>query len=405
MKQWSKVVDLESRKFNDTLLAFFIVTFIVSVYVNRTILLVPSGVMFILFAASAIYNKWSASKLHLVNRKQTVRLFPNDQGTICFRLQNYSRTPVINGKLQFLMEKSVVVDSCPYSDASKGYKYSLPLSLMKQGETTIHLPVTAKRRGAVKMKDIKFMFPHLISFNSSILKFLPHFETEVIVYPELKPIKGIETIFEIAQGNQTALLSPYEDVLTPVGTRKYVSSDPFHRIHWKASAKTQQLRTKVLEKQVDISWSIVVNITEETRLGNAHVSKQLENHLSYAAFLNQYAVKHGYQVDMFINARKQQSPPYYYQEEGTGKEHLRKSLETLARVRKDQLTVPFDELIHGMELHLYKRKTIIIIGEITDRSRQQLKIWQSRGMRLFQIVEDQGQALAVPLDKRRGMDA
>ncbi|WP_163526770.1 DUF58 domain-containing protein [Halobacillus ihumii] len=405
MKQWSKVADLESRKFNDTLLAFFIVTFVVSVYVNRTILLIPSGVMLILFAASAIYNKWSASKLHLVNRKQTIRLFPNDQGEIRFRLQNYSRTPVINGKLQFLMEKNVLVDSYPYSDASKGYKYSLPLSLMKQGETTIQLSVTAKRRGAVKMKDIKFMFPHLISFNSSILKFLPHFETEVIVYPELKPIKGIETIFEIAQGNQTALLSPYEDVLTPVGTREYVSSDPFHRIHWKASAKTQQLRTKVLEKQVDISWSIVVNITEETRLGNAHVSKQLENHLSYAAFLNQYAVKHGYQVDMFINARKQQSPPYYYQEEGTGKEHLRKSLETLARVRKDQLTVPFDELIHGMELHLYKRKTIIIIGEITDRSRQQLKLWQSKGMRLFQIVEDEGHALAVPLDKRRGMDA
>ncbi|UOQ94284.1 DUF58 domain-containing protein [Halobacillus shinanisalinarum] len=341
----------------------------------------------------------------MINRRQSVRMFPNDRENILFRLQNYSKAPVINGKLQFVTGTPMVSEAIPYLETPAGYKYSLPLSLMRKGETTVQLPIVAKHRGVARMNNIKFLFPHLVKFKPNMMEFLPRFQTEVIVYPELKSVKGIEAIFEIAQGNQAALLSPYEDVLTPLGTREYVSSDPFHRIHWKAYAKTQQLRTKVLEKQVDISWSIVVNISEETKLGNVHISKHLENLLSYAAFLNQYAVKKDYQTDMYINGRKQQSPPYYYQEEGAGNQHLRESLEMLARIRKDQLILPLDELIHRMESQLYKRKTIIIIGEVPNGARKQLGIWQARGIRLFQILEEEGQAVAVPLEKRRMVHA
>ncbi|UOR11783.1 DUF58 domain-containing protein [Halobacillus amylolyticus] len=405
MRQWHKEIDSDSRKQYDFLIASFILTFVVAVYTDRTILLIPSGLMLTLFIASKAYDRWSGGKLHLVNRRQSIRMFPNDQGNIYFKLQNYSKAPVINGKLQFVTGSTVVSEAYPYRDTPAGYKYSLPLSLMRKGETTVQLPVVAKQRGVARISDITFFFPHLIKFNPNMMKYLPDFETELIVYPELKSVKGIEAIFEIAQGSHAALLSPYEDVLTPLGTREYVSSDPFHRIHWKASAKTQQLRTKVLEKQVDISWSIVVNISEETKLGNVHISKQLENLLSYAAFLSQYAVRKGYQADMYINGRKQQNPPYYYQEEGIGNQHLRESLETLARIRKDQFILPLDELVHRMEAQLYKRKTIIIIGEIPNGARKQLEIWQARGIRLFQVMEEQGQAVAVPLEKRRAVHA
>ncbi|UOQ94285.1 hypothetical protein MUO14_04805 [Halobacillus shinanisalinarum] len=59
MKQWHKEIDSDSHKKSDLLIAFFILTFVAAVYLDRPILLIPSGLMLTLFIAGKAYDRWS----------------------------------------------------------------------------------------------------------------------------------------------------------------------------------------------------------------------------------------------------------------------------------------------------------------------------------------------------------
>nr|WP_237417081.1 DUF58 domain-containing protein [Halobacillus litoralis] len=228
------------------------------------------------------------------------------------------------------------------------------------------------------------------------------YQTEFIVYPTPEPVRGLKEYIYPSIGEQRANFSPYEDVLTPVGTRNYEQGDAFHKIHWKASAKSQSLKTKVLERQVDGSWTIIVNVVEQTRLGNEHLSPRLESLLSYACYLCYTATERGYPYEMIINMRKPQRHPYFYQEKGEGSVHLRQSLEMLARIDKEQRLLPMDQLFHWFGSRGLSSKVVLIVGDIPNGIINQLKDLQSRGTVVLQVQMDGSSAYLRPALQRGG---
>ncbi|MGP4077964.1 DUF58 domain-containing protein [Halobacillus sp. K22] len=397
MNQWKKDLGYENHKYYDFLLAMILLTGVLSVFLNQSILLVPTSLLIIVALASKWYDGYSGSELELLNHRTSIRLFPGEDTELRFRFRNKSKAPVLNGRLSFSSNSNIRADDTFIRKSSKGYQYSVPLSLMSEGEKEVRLPIKAVQRGVTKVTNIQYRFPHLIKFTPISMDFLPLYETEVVIYPIQKPVYGIEEVFQVAPGEQRASFSPFEDLLTPVGTRDYVSSDPFHRIHWKASAKTGTLQTKVYERQVDVSWTIMVNVTQETRLGNEHISRHIEDLLSYASYLCHFAAQNKYDFEMLVNMRRPHDRPYFYQPEGSGYQQLKESLELLARIQVNQLFMPAEELMHRLHHQLYKKKTIIILGDIPEHTYRYIREWSRKGLRVFQVQVEDSQAVLVPL--------
>ncbi|MYL70125.1 DUF58 domain-containing protein [Halobacillus litoralis] len=403
MIDWEKRLGL-GRRFYDGVWAAVILTGLVGFIINQPIFYFPTGLLIIFILGSKIFDRYSGSNFELHNVKHSVRLFPGDEAEWEIHVNNYSKIPMLNGTLSFETGKMVSSRGGRMNELNHTYSYKLPFSLMSGGESIIQIPMRAETRGVTKARNISFRFPHLLNFTPIKMWYKKTHRTEFIVYPSPEVVHGVNEYIHPSIGEQRANFSPYEDVLTPVGTRDYEQGDPFHKIHWKASAKTQTLKTKVLERQVDASWTIIVNVVEQTRLGNEHLSTRLESLLSYACYLCYTATERGYPYEMFINMRKPQRHPYFYQEKGEGNVHLRQSLEMLARIDKEQRLLPMDQFFHWFGPRGLSSKVVLIVGEIPDGAIDQLKDWKSKGTEVLQVQMHGSSAYLRPALQGRGLE-
>ena len=78
---------------------------------------------------------------------------------------------------------------------------------------------------------------------------LPVFDklrTEIIVYPSPKEVAGLQELQQLLNGSYRTNFSFYNDETSIIGVKRY-ERESFRSIHWKASAKMQQLQAKQYE--------------------------------------------------------------------------------------------------------------------------------------------------------------
>ncbi|KGP71891.1 DUF58 domain-containing protein [Pontibacillus yanchengensis] len=393
--QWTKSLETRVKELYDILIAFAIVLFLSSIIFNRPFIFMIIGALVAFIVISKIYDRHIGKQLSLENKQRTYRLFPGETAEVSVPLTNSSRLPIINGRLQFRVGNGVLGERFLKLEEKTENLYEIPMTLVSKGETKATIPFSAQKRGVTRINHVRYHFPHLINFASISLFFNPLYKTEFIVYPTPLIVHGVKEQFYTSMGSQRTNFSPFEDILSPEGTRDYVHSDPFHRIHWKASAKKQTLQTKVFEKNWEFTYSFVINITSETRLGNTYTSKQLESILSQVTYMCQMATEKGYPYEVFINLSKPGNPPYYYLYEGTGNKQLREALELIARIRADEMTIPIRRMLHRVDQTLYKPKTIVFFGELNSDVVEYGGRWKSNGMRVFHVKEIEGGATLI----------
>ncbi len=72
----------------------------------------------------------------------------------------------------------------------------------------------------------------------------PHF---LLVYPQVVPLEGYEIASRRPIGEVRMTYRLYEDPTRNAGIRQYVPGDPLNRIHWRATARTATLQSRVYE--------------------------------------------------------------------------------------------------------------------------------------------------------------
>lgn len=375
--EWRKEFDSNYTHYINFLLYAMTFLLIISIFSKKIYLFAIIG----LFTAYLLLSKWYdavlARNLFLYNtKKNNIRLFQGEHDEIMFQFKNHARIPFLNGVFEFQIGSEIEIDGHKTEEKLRSVK--VPFSITGKGKTTLKLPITAIRRGTVTITRISYEFPHLFNFNIVRLHYLPYYHQEIIVYPKLKPVQGLEELTQVQDGNQRTYYSPFEDILSPIGTRNYEFSDSFQRINWKATAKTQQLQTNVYDKVVEHSFLFIVNLQSKCRWDSMETSQYQEDILSYTAYLCHHATKEGHPYEIYMNDRRLGKANYAHLPEGEGKPHYAHSLEMLARVRKYTLIYPFDHMIYQVGQRLGKPRTVIIVGDIQPKDRKMLYLWSKQ---------------------------
>ncbi|GAB3803100.1 DUF58 domain-containing protein [Virgibacillus kimchii] len=396
---WQREFGSQQLKSYDYVIAAILVFFLIGILFQHAIAFIAVG-LFIVFAL--IYRKYDkdiVKKLVLQNPKKTIKLFPGDEAKLTLELENRSIFPFVNGEMNLQAGSAVKA----YDHVTNEKKYwktiHFPLSILRRKKTIIELPVRAEHRGVAKINDITLIFPHLFNFDRVTMKYRKFYYTEYIVLPELLPVQGVEAGFHMMPGSGYAAFSPFEDVQSPRGTRDYSYSDPFQRINWNASVKAQKLQTNVYEKMVDRSFVFIVNIGQQNHLNMSAFNKNMERLLSYTAYLCHYATEKDVPFEIFLNTRKPGKVPYIHLPEGAGQMHYGHALEMLARVHKQTMIVPFNQMLHRLGKHFYKPKTIVIIGEVPSGTAELMKSWKQAKHSVFHISDAGDEAIVRPLTR------
>ncbi|WP_042142903.1 DUF58 domain-containing protein [Paucisalibacillus sp. EB02] len=394
---WRKEAGTEDSRSFDYILLALLVFFVIGVIFRSAVVFIAVGIFAAYLIAYKIYDKSVEKSLALKNKPRAIKLFPEEEMSFKIEIENRSVFPLINGELTFQIGSAIKAYTLAKDEKEYWRELKLPLSMIQKKKTVLEFPVRAEQRGVARVKNISYDFPHLLNFNRLRLRYYDFYQTEFIVYPKLLPVQGANAVFHMMPGDSRLNYSPFEDVQSPLGTRDYSYSDPFHKINWKATVKTQKMQTNIYDKVVDRTFVFIINLATENDKNMVSFNKNLENLLSYTAFLSEYATKMRIPFEVFINARKPGKVPYVHLHEGEGKTHYMHALEMLARVHKQSPILPFNKMLFQIGKQSIKPKTIIFLGDLPAGSTEMMNSWKQVQSSVYQVVEGEVGATIRPV--------
>jgi len=173
------------------------------------------------------------------------------------------------------------------------------LSLRWYERVTWHYQVHCGHRGYYPVGPVHIQSGDLFGFFSSRVVLPP--VDWLIVYPRMQPITKLVFPPKEPLGNTRADQRIFEDPIRTVGIRDYVPQDAFKRIHWKATARRQQLQVRVYEPTTTHQLVIFPNIATLPRHYQGVVPGLLERIISVAASVAGYAIDQRYLVGILAN--------------------------------------------------------------------------------------------------------
>ena len=217
-------------------------------------------------------------------------------------------------------------------------------------------------------------------------------EDHLLVYPRVVPLAQLGLPAADPFGDRHTRQWLFEDPLRTVGVREYVPGDSPRRIHWPATARTQQLQVKVFEPTT--TYQVVVFLNLNT-FGDfwwwlGFDRNLLELSITVAASLANWAVDRGYQVGLCANGNARLSDQKVRVAPSRDPRQLMHILEALARVLSFA-TMPLAELLREESHKLPYGATLAVVTATLDAETvAQLRALRAAGHRvaLFLVGEE-----------------
>jgi uncharacterized protein (DUF58 family) len=123
----------------------------------------------------------------------------------------------------------------------------------------------------------------------------------LIVYPQVQPLEALGFPPKEPLGETKADWRIFEDPVRPIGVRDHQPQDSFRDIHWKATARRQELQVKVYEPTTSHNLVIFLNVATFPKHWQGIDPGLLERAIGVAASVASHAIEQRYIVGLVAN--------------------------------------------------------------------------------------------------------
>ncbi|MDQ6644250.1 MAG: DUF58 domain-containing protein [Chloroflexota bacterium] len=123
----------------------------------------------------------------------------------------------------------------------------------------------------------------------------------LLVYPLVVPLTRFSLPARHPFGDRRALRRLLEDPSRVIGVRDYVYGDSLRRVHWKATARTLQLQSKVYEPTTTYTMILFLNVNTQFDTVYGLQPELQELAICAAASVSNWALDEGYAVGLYAN--------------------------------------------------------------------------------------------------------
>lgn len=191
-----------------------------------------------------------------------------------------------------------------------------------------------------------------------------HVYDRLLVYPRLVPIEGLGLPSRHPFGEARDSRRLFPDTARMAGVRPYAAGDSPRHIHWKASARTQQLQTRIFEPTTSHTLMLYVNLASFEGYWWASLNKaQLELSITAAASIVQWGLDQDYHVGVSTNGAPSGGGEELGVSPAGDPEQLVRALEMLARVSIFART-PLERLLARDRARLPWGTTVVIVSAV-----------------------------------------
>jgi len=191
------------------------------------------------------------------------------------------------------------------------------------------------------------------------------FSFSVLVYPLPLPIPPLDTGTSEPEGSRVTRSHPIEDVTFLRGVRAYSPGDRLKHIHWKASAKTGLLQTRLFEPTANPKWIVIGHILPSYEpVLQKHNDAVNERTISGLAALSVLCRRQSLSYELLLTVR-QRGREHYHQTAGSGKAHHIQIMTHLAKLHQYAPT-SLAAVLHRLEQQSAAEARIVIVTPRLD---------------------------------------
>jgi len=224
-------------------------------------------------------------------------------------------------------------------------------------------------------------------------------EDVLIVYPRIVPLAelGLPARYPLGELRTQSWL--FEDTSRVAGAREYRPDDSLRRVHWPASARAQQLQSRVYDATTSHKLAIFLNVdtSESPTWNHGYDPEVLELSITAAASIASWGIQQGYQTGIYTNGMHLNSGTGdVIVEPGRSTDHLEKILLALGRLQP-VAGQRFEELLARESPRLPFGSTLVVVtAALLPAIRGEIQAIRARGHAVSVILTGRAEASDRP---------
>ena len=226
----------------------------------------------------------------------------------------------------------------------------------------------------------------------------------LLVYPKVVPLEALGLPALHPLGDLAARRHVLDDPTRIIGARGYAPTDPIRRIHWKATAKAQELRSKLYEPTTSHRFAIFLNLDTLGRYAEyrGFVRALLELNILTAASIANWAIAQGHLTGLYANGYLPHGLRWIRIAPSSGSTHLAGMLEALAKVFPTPV-MPVGDLLQLEAPSLPWGSTAVIVTGVTDAALVSgvARLLEAGHAAVLILVGDEAEPIALPVPSYR----
>jgi len=185
----------------------------------------------------------------------------------------------------------------------------------------------------------------------------------LVVYPKIVPLEQLGIPSRDPFGDLRLRRHLFQDPVRVASIREYAYGDPMRRIHWKATARTGQLQTKVFEHTTSPDLAVFLDVrTAKPPLWGV-VPQLMETAVITAASIANDVIDKGYRVGLYMNQPFPNSSQTVRLPPSSHPDQLLRILEALAGAGPPE-TLAIDRLVQREAAALPWVSTLVVVTAV-----------------------------------------
>lgn len=220
-------------------------------------------------------------------------------------------------------------------------------------------PLKCLRRGYFAFGPARIRSGDLFGFFNQEMN-LPQTDY-LMVYPRIVPLEKLGIPSREPLGDIRVRADIFQDPILTLGVREYQPGDSLKRIHWKATARSGKLQTRVFETTTTVDVGLFFDVRTTKPPLQAVITERLELGIVAAASLASYALAHGHRVGLYVNQNRRLTRQPIRLPPSQSPDQFRQILEALAGVHSLD-SMPISQVVQRESALLGWGTTMVVIS-------------------------------------------
>ena len=341
-------------------LFFSIVLLVISVATKQVPLLLVSLLFFMAGGIARLWDRYSLHRVEYRRRLSSNRVFFGEEVKMEVEVSNRKPLP-----LPWLQADDEIPKEVTLIKGKTMPDYSLTHQLLSNlfsinwyHKVKRHYTIQCPHRGYFTFGPTKLS-------SGDVFGFFTHYKEldtydYLIVYPKIVPLEKLGIPSRQPLGEIRTRNHIFQDPVLTMGIREYQYGDSLKSIHWKSTARTGRLQTKIFEPTTTIDMGIFLDVRTVQPPYWGVITENLELAIVTAASLANDALAEGYRVGLYANQNNPDSPELVHLPPNRHPEQLKRILETLAGINP-MYTMPIEEMLVKESRNLPWGSTMVVI--------------------------------------------